>query len=275
MSITERQQQREILREFINRYCIFRVPPGFKLKGIPEGHSYEWQFYLRRVIFQPRFINIIANEIMHMVTEDHPDNPVQIAGMESAAPPIIAAIMATTPIPLVGFAIRKTQKEYGLMNWIEGIPDPKLPVVLIDDISNSKTSLERARKVCEYSGLDVKGAYTIIDKKISTDVNGRDGRSLLPVRSIFTLDDFQLTWRSYYGPEDQSEEQAREVIGHMKDILWYEFEPSRLAPVLELIQALEENPSRFTEKTRQDFNKYGLTNNETVSHAQPVLDESE
>lgn len=183
-----------MIREFINDNCIFRCPPGYYLKGIPAGHAYSWQFYLRKAIFHKAVGPLIAEWFVNQHTPG-----VQYAAMETAGPPLLSAmqtysyfdIEGTNDTLIPGFSIRKNQKEYGLFNWIEGCPED-LPVVILDDIANSKTSIMRAKDICASYGLTVVGALTIVNKKDNSDVSGID------VRSMFNASDFDLTWDSYY-----------------------------------------------------------------------------
>lgn len=204
-----------MLREFINDNCIFRCPPGYFLKGIPAGHAYSWQFYLRKAIFH----KIAGPLITEWFVGQH-NKGVQYAAMESAGPPILSAMQTykffdpeTKNDELIpGFAIRKDQKKYGLMNWIEG-PVEELPVVLLDDIANSKTTLIRAKDVCESFGMEVVGALAIVNKKESSDVNG------VPLRSMFVLDDFDLDWKSYYNKHPDREPDISLWVEEHKEVL--------------------------------------------------------
>ena len=179
----------EALRKFIEDECIFRCPPGYYLKGIPDGKMYSWQFYLRRVLFDQTMMRHVAN---WLVENHNPD--CQYAAMETAGPPMLTAMMQSSQKKIEGFAIRKDQKKYGLFNMVEGRFDPKKPVIILDDIANSKSTILRARTICEGLGLKVVGAATIVNK--SRDDNTVEG---LALKSMFSIDQFKLTWEEYYG----------------------------------------------------------------------------
>lgn len=211
------------LRDEINRMGIFRCPPGFRLQGIPAGTAYSWQFYLRNVMTNPECMRVIAREMGARIEPQY-----QLAGMESAGPPIVTAIFMNQSKHAGYFFLRKEQKKYGLLNWIEGVPDRSREVVLVDDISNSKNTLMMAHRICSFSGLQVSHAVTIVNKK-DTDTDVKSG---LTVESLFTLDDFDLTWESYYHRLDaRSERIARAtVLQQFRNVLWYEYEPGKLIP---------------------------------------------
>lgn len=202
--------KKQYLRDFINDYCIFRCPPGWGLEGLPKGNIYQWQFYPRRAIFYQWTMEVIANWLVDTFQEG-----TQYAAMETAGPPMLAAAQAigqTRGIAIPGFAIRKDQKKYGLKNWVEGFPDPSKPVIILDDLANSKSTIIRAAGICTSMGLAVAGAKTIINKKAgTTSVDG------IPVESIFQLTDFEMSWGEYY--RERPEPNVLEFVKRYENVL--------------------------------------------------------
>lgn len=205
------------LKKFIEDECIFRCPPGYFLKGIPDGKMYSWQFYLRRAIFDQECLSQIVDWLYR-----HHTRGTQYAAMESAGPPILAALLAHAKqkgVHLEGFAIRKEQKKYGLFNMIEGRFDPTKPVVILDDIANSKSTILRAKEVCENVGLNVIQAKTIVNKS-KTD-NTVDGLTLY---SMFGIDQFKLTYEEYYRTIDPLE--VEHFVQKYKGVLFQQTGPN-------------------------------------------------
>jgi orotate phosphoribosyltransferase len=184
------------LRDFINDHCIFRCPPGFFLKGIPEPKLYSYQFYLRRAIFWPHTMTEIAKWLHEGHEKGH-----QYAAMETAGPPMLSAFQTYAfdrGQVVHGFGVRKDQKKYGLMNWIEGFMDPNEPTVILDDLANSKSTIARCHHIIKASGGNAVAAKTIVNKKAgSTDVDG------LPVSSMFDISDFDLRWGDFYRTREE------------------------------------------------------------------------
>lgn len=194
------------LREFINDNCIVRSPPGYYMKGSRDGEIYDWQFYLRRAIFDQESIFSISRWLLSTHQSD-----IQYAAMETAGPPMLSALKLIghyAGVPIDGFAIRKDQKKYGLLNWIEGAVNPSKPIIILDDIANSKSTITRAKTICEAHGLTVLGAKTIVNKKNISDVDG------LPVESIFKIDNFELNWWEYYDGSRKEPDIEQYVIQH-------------------------------------------------------------
>jgi len=207
------------LRNFINDYCIFRCPPGYYLKGIPEGKMYSWQFYLRNAIYYAPALNEICNQFIPHISDQF-----QYAAMESAGPPILTALqmkLLSEGRDLCTFGIRKSRKEYGLLNWFEGMPDESKNVVLIDDISNSKTTLARAKMLVESTKvLKVDHALSIVDKK------GTGYLDDMKVISLFGIDDFDLTWDSY-----KNNPPVDEFVQRYSKVLYRQVSDSVVEPV--------------------------------------------
>src|SRR5206468_1282404 len=80
--------------------------------------------------------------------------PFQLGGLETAAIPLLTALMLTAPAergPVNGFIIRKDRKTTGMGNAIEGdVLD--LPIILVDDSLNSGSSAQKARTVIGMAG---------------------------------------------------------------------------------------------------------------------------
>lgn len=220
------------LRTAINNHAIFRCPPGFALKGIPEGTSYSWQFYPRRILTIPSAMQIIASVMLGEINDiqNQIGGPIQVGAMESAGPLMLGAILAMSKNPNVSyFVIRKERKKYGLLNQIEGMIYRDTPIVLIDDISNSKNTLYLARNICE---SEAPGSYVINAITLINKGSGADEISSLPVRSIFTSDEFDLTWSEFFKDirSPAVMDLAVNIVLAHKTKLWYSTNETTLVP---------------------------------------------
>ena len=114
--------------------------------------------------------------------------------------PLIASVY---DIDINSFVVRKEQKEYGLCNWLEGVPNSK-KVLLIDDLCNSGISMGRAYNILSNMGVEfVPYAFSIVNKsnvEVHTQQRLNSDMYLPPefkMVSLFTLDDFNLTSPSH------------------------------------------------------------------------------
>jgi orotate phosphoribosyltransferase len=195
-------EQYKVLHEwvyhYINEKCIVR---NTRMAGKMLGSTYTWMFYLRNGLFNPQFlINLGQLFIYHMERID-PKFNFQITGLETASTPMLASIpmvASVMGIDINAFVVRKSRKEYGLLNIVEGIPNNKL-AVMVDDLCNSSRSMAQCLHTLDAENIPVANVAFAIVNKSNKDVH-EESRLVtdmyLPkevrVISLFTLDDFDL-----------------------------------------------------------------------------------
>ena len=122
----------EYLRNEIEHNAVYRVEPnGKKLPGKAPNSTYSWQIYLRRCMFDPKFVFTAAELLVSKLPRGL---DVQIGACEDAGVTLglaVATIMSTTMI-----SIKKSRKVYGLLNFTEGRVTGK-PILLVDDVAGS------------------------------------------------------------------------------------------------------------------------------------------
>lgn len=206
----ERQNHREWLRNYINEYCIVRVPPDkTPMYGKAPGSRYTWQFYLRRGLFNHRFNYRMALLFLDMIQTEYNYFDFQISGLETASTPMISVIpliASNYNIDINAFSIRKERKNYGMFNLIEGTVRKGVPVLLMDDLSNSTSSLQRAFYVVtnELKETPFPATFTVVNK---TRDNSSDKSvpEFLKNLSLFNLTDFNLSYDSYIQSKAEKE----------------------------------------------------------------------
>lgn len=180
----------------INKHSIWRSENGETIPGKAPGSRYSWQFYLRKSLFNPEIATAISMMYLDKIEKEIGHFDFQISGLETASTPLITAITLVAMqygIRLNAFSVRKEQKEYGLKNWIEGVPDPDLPVMICDDLCNSQSSMLFAKNIIEEHDLPVMDkAFSVVNKR-----NDPDGKDLhlpnyMEMMYLFSLDDFGL-----------------------------------------------------------------------------------
>ena len=175
------------LRDEIEHHAIYRCPPGTTIPAKQPNCNYTWQFYLRRVMFTPKFIFTAAELLVNMM----PDQDVQIAACEDAGVPLGLAMASVLNTPLL--TVKKSRKAYGLLNFTEG-PITGKKLVLVDDLAGSQTTLRTAQKILTAYRAELAPYYvTLLNKTVGTH-DAYLNRSLI---SLFTCDDFALTWDDY------------------------------------------------------------------------------
>ncbi len=188
----------KITKNYIEKNCLIknRVMPG-KLPGT----TYTWIFYLRNGLFNHEFLSAVSQMFIQKVKHEIGHFDFQISGLETGSTPLLAGI------PLIGrvfdlninsFSIRKEQKTYGLLNWIEGMPNEK-PVMLIDDLCNSSMSMKKSYDILQEEKIPVFNyAFSIINKvnkNIHKETRVKSDMYLpedIKMIYLFDLDDFNL-----------------------------------------------------------------------------------
>jgi orotate phosphoribosyltransferase len=91
-----------------------------------------------------------------------------VGGLTLGADPVACAIARATasdPVPIHAFTVRKTAKDHGARNRIEGCFEPGAGVVVVEDvITTGASALEAATVVREAGGL-VSGVLAVVDRE--------------------------------------------------------------------------------------------------------------
>ncbi|WP_244667475.1 PQQ-binding-like beta-propeller repeat protein [Xanthomonas sp. D-109] len=155
-----------------------------------KGGSYLWLFDLRRVFMRRAALEQIAEAFWE---RNAARPPFQLGGLETAAIPLLTALLLTAPKergPVNGFIIRKDRKTTGMGNAIEGdVLD--LPIVLVDDSLNSGNSAEKARAVIAAAGHALDEVFVVVDFLSKAGMQWRKTHAI-SVQTLFTLKDFDL-----------------------------------------------------------------------------------
>ena len=184
-------------RHYADHHCIIRRDKDHMLPGLPYGKNYRWQFYPRRGLYQPEFLRAVIQMFVYKVEQEIGHFNFQMCGVESAATPILCGAMLLNNIHV--FSCRKEQKPYGLMNWLEGLPDPNLPVMLCDDLCNSTMSMKKAYTHCKEENLRIMPFAFSVFNKVNKGVHAQSRQttdmyipSWIKMLYIYDLDDFKL-----------------------------------------------------------------------------------
>lgn len=159
------------------------------------GLPLEWLFDLRPLFLDAEALDAVAT--LFWANHKHL-LPLQVAGIEAAAIPLITAIlMKAQQLGLTrvnGLVVRKERKITGRGKRVEGTVT-QAPVVLVDDVINSGSSLEKVRVVlAEEGNPPLSGVFTVIDYQ-APEGHAWLGTHKLQLSSLFTLDSFGLSMR--------------------------------------------------------------------------------
>jgi orotate phosphoribosyltransferase len=124
-----------------------------------------------------------------------------VGGLTFGADPIAMAAAFASELegePVNAFSIRKTQKDHGIVKWVEGDVAPGEKVVVIDDVATTGGSTIKAIERARSEGLDVVRAIVLVDRQ----EGGLDNiRSHVPdTRAIITRDELVACWKTMHTP---------------------------------------------------------------------------
>jgi orotate phosphoribosyltransferase len=201
----------EFVRSFIDHHCIFRSPPGKMLLTSKNDGLNSWQFYLPIATLNAEFMAHIGAIFWERYEASYKEQPFTLAGCESGGVPVVCGLQAAGRLHGVNapaVEIKKRAKEYGLRNWIEGILDPALPAMLIDDLIGTGTTLKAAAEQLSSLGLcPTTYAFCIAAAQDGAPrAVAATGGPGISVHRLFEASDFSRMWGEYrakYGKDPQ------------------------------------------------------------------------
>lgn len=169
-------------------------PKAYALSRATDKNQANWIFDFRKILLTPEHLSGIVE---HMYEKIRDLDGVQIGGMESAAIPLVTALVLRAHVDgkrANGFYIRKSRKKTGRFKILEGHLNDD-PIVLVDDLINSARSVTKQLSVLEDLGHRAERILTIV--RFRDDVAYKHlydkGVQLF---SLFQLTDFGLSVQS-------------------------------------------------------------------------------
>ncbi len=116
-------------------------------------------------------------------------DPKAIGGLTMGADPIVVAV-AVTSGKLHGFLVRKSEKQHGTGQRIEGFREIGAKVVIVDDVCTTGASTIQAIEAARQFGFEVVGAMCLVERQ---EAHGRPAvekaAAPAPFLAIFTAND--------------------------------------------------------------------------------------
>lgn len=176
----------EILRGFLKHFAL-KYGSEFTLSS---GKKSKYYVDCSEVTSMSKGIFYIANS-MYLEIRDRFPKAMAVGGMELKSVPIISAISLMSYYleqSLDSFIIRKTVKDHGTQNRIEGLPSVvNTRVVIIDDVVTTGDSIVKSIEICRDHRLTPIGAMALVDR-------GEGGKRKIkkagvPFYSLFSIKD--------------------------------------------------------------------------------------
>jgi orotate phosphoribosyltransferase len=138
-------------------------------------------YYLDKYRFEtrPELLAALGDHIAAEVSEHEPDT-VRLAGPELGAVALAAAASLASGLPFL--IVRKSAKEYGTGNRLEGVFEPGERVCLVEDVVTSGGAVVEALEAVREAGLECRIAVCVVDREEGgADALARRGARLLPL----------------------------------------------------------------------------------------------
>jgi orotate phosphoribosyltransferase len=117
--------------------------------------------------------------------------PQAIGGLTLGADPIVVAVSVISG-ELHGFLVRKTEKQHGTGQRIEGFREKGARVVIVDDVCTTGASTVQAIEAAKEFGFEIAGVMCLVERE---EANGRPNvekaAAPAPFVAIFTAKDLR------------------------------------------------------------------------------------
>ncbi|MDP3784997.1 MAG: PQQ-binding-like beta-propeller repeat protein [bacterium] len=175
-----------------------------------SGGESNWLFDFRRVILKPDYLNLFADIFFDFYKKSY---PFQVGGEETAAIPLVAAIVMKgneLGMPVNGFYFRKSRKVDGLQKIVEGeVNDAK--IILVDDLINSGKTFVRQLETLEKLGKKVSHIFTLVNFWDLTDYAFLQDKNI-ELTSLISLPDLGMPFLGKKGEK---------LAKNNFDVVWY------------------------------------------------------
>ncbi len=154
--------KQELIRLLCEKSFQYRDEPVFKLVS---GRRSRFYVNCKPTTLSPRGMYLAGHLVFEAIGDLH---VVGVGGMTFGADPVAVATAFVSELkkkPFKAFSIRKSQKDHGVVKWIEGDLIPGDPVVIIDDVATTGGSTIKAIERARAEGLKVLKAVVLVDRQ--------------------------------------------------------------------------------------------------------------
>ena len=191
--------KQELIEIIYRKSFKYSQEPSFKLVS---GKMSRFYVNCKPTTLSPRGMFLVGHLVFDAIKDLAPDG---IGGLTFGADPMAVATAFVSELkgkPINAFSIRKTQKDHGIIKWVEGDMTPGQRVVIIDDVATTGGSTIKAIVRAGSEGLDVVKAVILVDRQEGGLENIR--QHVHDVTAIITRDELIARWNSEKRIKDRS-----------------------------------------------------------------------
>lgn len=154
---------KEELIELLCRKSVkYNKEPAFRLVS---GRISRFYVNCKPTTLSPRGMFLAGNLMLETIGDSDIKG---VGGLTFGADPIAVATAFASELagrPIQAFSIRKTQKDHGIIRWVEGNIVPGDRVVIIDDVATTGGSTLKAIERARSEGIEVVKAIVMVDRE--------------------------------------------------------------------------------------------------------------
>jgi len=183
--------KQELIEIIYRKSFKYSQEPSFKLVS---GKMSRFYVNCKPTTLSPRGMFLVGHLLFDAIKDLAPDG---IGGLTFGADPMAVATAFVSELkgkPINAFSIRKTQKDHGIIKWVEGDMTPGQRVVIIDDVATTGGSTIKAIVRAGSEGLDVVKVVILVDRQEGGLENIR--QHIHDVTAIITRDELIARWNS-------------------------------------------------------------------------------
>ncbi len=183
--------KQELIEIIYRKSFKYSQEPSFRLVS---GKMSRFYVNCKPTTLSPRGMFLVGHLVFDAIKDLTPDG---IGGLTFGADPMAVATAFVSELkgkPINAFSIRKTQKDHGIIRWVEGDMTPGQRVVIIDDVATTGGSTIKAIVRAGSEGLDVVKVVILVDRQEGGLENIR--QHIHDVTAIITRDELIARWNS-------------------------------------------------------------------------------
>lgn len=184
----------ELIQLLCRKSVKYSEEPAFRLVS---GRMSRFYVNCKPTTLSPRGMFLAG----HLLLETIGDSDIKgVGGLTFGADPIAVATAFASELagrPIQAFSIRKTQKDHGIIRWVEGNIAPGDRVVIIDDVATTGGSTLKAIERARSEGIEVMKAIVMVDREEGGMDNIR--KEVPDSMSLITRNELLAVWNPSAG----------------------------------------------------------------------------
>jgi orotate phosphoribosyltransferase len=159
---TEETMKQELIEMLCDKSFMYSEEPVYQLVSGRQSHFYV---NCKPTTLHPKGMFLVGHMVFDCIKEVDAQG---IGGLTFGADPVAMASAFVSYLkkkPLKAFSIRKTQKDHGIVKWLEGDMKPGEKAVIVEDVVTTGGSTIRAVERARAEGLEVVKVVVLVDRQ--------------------------------------------------------------------------------------------------------------